>query len=1270
MGPSDGEKRVSQYQSTASWPGRKPIGEFGLARRQQSEQCTRLSEKLADACTLEKKVEAIRRMSHSGLVSETDVAGLGVEALRKVLNRLLAVESSIRGVPVADLDLTLREYDPDAGIDARVLWPAIDRPDILYPGENVLQYKTGNVGRLQIAAEFGKSGVHACLKKGGHYHLLISQDYNAAKLTVLQNHMAGLCRSKKIPKSRCHILVATHIARWICRHPAVVTMRELGKGLPGFSTVENWSRHPSLRNPWKPDSQRVDIQSRVGNLLEEVNLQDPVIRLEGPAGVGKTRLALECIHSAQMANRTIYARNSDDPNVLQLLSAIQSDPRSYGIVVVDECDRDRHNILRSYAELSEGRLRLLCVGPGDSLYQSPAEFSNVFVVSPMSDSDLRVVLTAEVTNAPAEITEVAVRLAGGYAKLAFFVATAIMRDSTATSNEIRGSWDIRGFLKRFLSNETTAALGALSLFERLGWEGELRSEARAVAEYLGIGFADFQRGVKTLRDQGVVLARGRYLYVTPELLAIESAASLWDTRGTDLAGIIDRLPDIRPRRELLKRLAAMGRHPEVRRVVELLLGDDGLFNSLEDLDEAFRSEAFRILASALPEAASRVLTCLIEPGSREELLGFKIGRRNLISAIGTLLRWPSTSLQAARSLRALALAENEGMRNNATGIFLEYFQIHLSGSPVSFLERIPLVDELIAAEDEPSRMLAASAMSSSLSSHEFRFGGNVDELSKRPYPPEWRPVTLGDLWDAREAALLRLERIAAGRDRAALEARKAQIACVFTLMRDGMFSAVVAILKSAKPETDEDRRAVVDASLRLERDCGEHLSAEQKEQLENVRLEIFDDTYLGKLKRWVGRRLHADYTGDVNAALQKWEAMAFALAEEAVVRGISEEELAWLTSTEAENVWPLGLRLGELDVTSKFFDRIVMASSEDINTVALAAYLAGRQKAEGDVIREQLIDRLAADHPMMAFGCTWRSNATERGFRRIVSLVSSGRVRPESIGFLVYGAWTTALPAEQVGELIRLLSSGDKSAAIEPSLTMLHELLERRPDATDTVEPLAWEVLESTPPDASVMSEWRWGHLAPAFARRNPQRMIRLLISQYSSDATYTRFTNERHQAFQIATIAAPKESWTMVSQALLQLGPVSSYNLRSALRGWYGDLIPVEDLVSWAKAHEPEGPNIAADIIGPSSEQLSPRARALVIAFPDNDAIFARLWGKVVTGFFAGPLSARSERDLAIVKRWEQDPDPAIRSQVKKYIKAMERTLRAQKLWEEEGSL
>ena len=117
-------------------------------------------------------------MSLTGLVHETDVAGLGVDDLHRVLNKLLSVEASIHRVPIADLHLTLREYDSDGGSDARVIWPASAQHDVLFPGENVFQYKTGKIGEAGIRSEFNKCGVQDSLKKGGHYHLLIGQDYN------------------------------------------------------------------------------------------------------------------------------------------------------------------------------------------------------------------------------------------------------------------------------------------------------------------------------------------------------------------------------------------------------------------------------------------------------------------------------------------------------------------------------------------------------------------------------------------------------------------------------------------------------------------------------------------------------------------------------------------------------------------------------------------------------------------------------------------------------------------------------------------------------------------------------------------------------------------------------------------------------------------------------------------------------------------------------------------------------------------------------------
>jgi hypothetical protein len=124
-------------------------------------------------------------MSLEGLVLETDIAGLDLAAFRRVMNMLLSVEADIHGVPLGDLDLTLREFDPDGGVDAWIKWPDRAPHNFLFSGENVLQYKTGNVTKATIESEFHKPGVRNCLAAGGNYDFLISQGCNVAKLNKL-----------------------------------------------------------------------------------------------------------------------------------------------------------------------------------------------------------------------------------------------------------------------------------------------------------------------------------------------------------------------------------------------------------------------------------------------------------------------------------------------------------------------------------------------------------------------------------------------------------------------------------------------------------------------------------------------------------------------------------------------------------------------------------------------------------------------------------------------------------------------------------------------------------------------------------------------------------------------------------------------------------------------------------------------------------------------------------------------------------------------------
>jgi hypothetical protein len=303
--------------------------------------------------------------------------------------------------------------------------------------------------------------------------------------------------------------------------------------------LEDWAHVPALQNPWKPDDLRSDVIQRAEAVLTSSEGLDPVVRIEGPAGVGKTRLTVECVKAARLEDRTIYAPNSEHGSVEQLVTAIQSDPQAYGIIVADECDRDRQTLLKSYAELAQGRLRLICAGPGDALFDSPADFGNVFEVRRMSESSMREVLTAAVGNIPSFVADVAVRLSGGYPKLAFFLATAVRENSSISPEEIRRIPTIREFLRRFLPSGTLTALRALSLLQRLGWEGELRPEAEAVTAYLGIAFPEFQEGGTSMSWQGAgthpngVQRRGESYGMRAALNRLERLAQGTDQAASD-----------------------------------------------------------------------------------------------------------------------------------------------------------------------------------------------------------------------------------------------------------------------------------------------------------------------------------------------------------------------------------------------------------------------------------------------------------------------------------------------------------------------------------------------------------------------------------------------------------------------------------------------------------------------------------------------------------------------------------------------------------------
>lgn len=1197
------------------------------------------------------------------LVDGKDVERLNNQELRAVLNALLTAEAGLHRVPLTDLDLTTRETDPDAGIDGRIKWP--DRShDLFSKGENVVQYKSGKITAEQIRTEFKKPGVRRALKTGGCYLLLVGHDYVRESVVKLREKtLRDLCRRQRIPAKRVRIIFGSAIARWISRHPPVVALPELRKNIIDFITVKKWrEENHQLSNPFKADESRTATIEHIRSFLESTS-GDSLLRVEGPAGVGKTRLALEAVSPEQYAVRTLYASSADNQEVQPFVSMIYSDREKSAIVVVDECDLTRQNHLGQYAENSNGRLKLICVGLSDVLHDSPPlSLTKIYQLKPLPDANIEAILRDSFPSAPKDLIDLSVRLSGGYVKLSIFIASVLDKYGPQVPLALKDVPDIRYFLHRFIRRDTLKSLQVLSLLARIGWEEELRDEAKSIAKFVGLPFSRLESAVAKLRKQGVVIPRGRYLYVSPDLLAIEAAADLWDEKGAELIEVVLKLAPA-PRRQLLGRLAVMGEHHEVRKAVGRILNKKGLYPSLKELDEPFLAEVFRFLSSIVPVSAVDLLNDLVLPTSREELKGFRVGRREVLWAVESLLRWPETSLKAARVAMKLAISENEEIANNATSIFQMFFQVFLSSSPLPLMERFVLIDELIGSGDDVARHLAVKAISSALQVNESRFGGPVDPLSNKPYPPEWRPSTNDDVRSVRRKALTYLDHIGKGNDEAASLARRVRFDSVRALLQYGQAEDAVEVLKMAEAKTDDERRTIMESCEVI--NGVENLPDSLREQINQVRESLFGESYFGRLRRWVGKRINSDFDSQGASGFGAADKRAEELAEEGFRDGIGETEIIWLASPEAENVWIFGYRLGELDRSGRFFDQIARSTPNNINSLFLASYVKGRAATVGRETRETMLDRVAEEKPEAAFGATWRNDPTPAGVDRIIRVVSSGRVDASTLRVLMYGKWVEQLAPDYIIMMVDLMLSHGRDANLESVLGVIDQSVRGGAISISQLGDLIWQALETKAKSRSPNFDWRWGRVAELVASLDPGRLAHVFVSLFEADDSWLH-TEDAQEVLQAATRNDPAKVWEVIGPALLK-EDLTALRLRLKLDNWFGDVMPPELLIKWAQEHGRRAFLIAASLLNPKADSLSRSVRLLIRSAPNPEEIMSVLSANLRSGGSWGAISSRMEQDAATLEKWSKDEEPKIRVWAQTELARAKKEIQRQRMVEEE---
>jgi len=234
----------------------------------------------------------------------------------------------------------------------------------------------------------------------------------------------------------------------------------------------------------------------------------------------------------------------------------------------------------------------------------------------------------------------------------------------------------------------------------------------------------------------------------------------------------------------------------------------------------------------------------------------------------------------------------------------------------------------------------------------------------------------------------------------------------------------------------------------------------------------------------------------------------------------------------------------------------------------------------------------------------------------------------------------------------------------EPAISILDHLLKRHPELFRDLEDLVWKALEIAPAIRMTYLDWQWGELAGQVAPRTPVKLALLVLERLERDESPHISSDPLIQALMKATEVDPAGVWEVVGKALLRTDRYG-YRLLLSLGRGYGELIPAETLVRWARENQPRGPLIAAQLVVISAP-LPERARKLIAEFPDNDDILHVFAAGLHSGGFVGPISANLEGLLATVRQWEEDLDQRIKAWARRLASDIKNEVKEMKLIEE----
>jgi hypothetical protein len=1216
-------------------------------------------------------------------------------------NNLLIATAAAHDVPRSCLATNLHIAEPDGGIDARcvkaprTVGRLIPRPDTDY------QFKAGrsakSAGEIVTADIVEKPRVVEGLRQGHAFVYIASWDRGDNFEDDLFKEVLDRTLGFTVEREQIVFIGNHQVVGLVLAFPPLVAktvhidlnLVEIGK----------WASFKPMSNPYQSDDV---VQGQLNELRARIETSRSITRIAGAPGNGKTRLVLEALKGSALSPSVLYAQQVGHL-APSFVTYLEHTPDVQCTVVVDEVnDNEAETLAERFSAMPDG-VRLVTIG----FNASSRSRANSLQVGGLSPQLLAATIRTIVPGIDEERARSIASECHQSPKLAVLFAQLINEDPTLLDPQrLLADGEVQNALDRYLPGIVTPstpgwqALSTTALLMRLGWTEEADFEADELFRAVNLDPTNARREVEMLHEQyGIAPLAGRFRYVSPAILADHLAARNLNSWGRErlqqvLGSLTPTMADSFARR--IRRLSSVLSNRKI--VEEVILGDQGPFRILADLESQERATLMRHLAGAFPEASVRALQRIIGGASIAELVAATRSRRDTVWALEELL-WPAQTFErAAELLFKLALAENENFSNNSTGLWVETFQTMLGRTAADATTRAKVLRKASTSKHSLGRELTAKAIGSAFKMGHISRGGMPPSDVQGMPTKEWQPSTykewsdtlllyldiLGPLLtdldaDVRLAAAVVLGdgldaalRLPAGLFDRWLELARSLIGREYN-QREQVLTSVgwaKSRLKAALTEGEsQDDGTPVDP---VEPGPKQDFIRGRFDQLETLEGILVGDDFSSQF-RWAASETSwgiADHKAREEAERRivgRLELFAGRVLKEPQ---LLEAEWEWLLE---EKAWGKVVRwieiLGRMDqelVLEPVFRQ--RAETSSTTTMWLSLYYLARAGAKQDplFVDERLSKlREAGAPPLQIFDLLFRVGYNNHRLNLMRTLFESGELPPGFINQLAYKPWGANIPPLQALQLAKAAATSAQDAgAVIPFVS--NYLFQ-----TKSAIPLFTDFALSLLLVAQVKAEtkdpiFNWSRLALIYVAEAPSPIARAAVLQIAGYGLMHQ--DDLIGVIQRAWEVGDKENLfkELFAEWLCTHDFNSSWNVQKALKQLSISDLGTEFLVEWVASDPDTRARILADVVGPPGRRPSELHAALLDRFAAY-GVGSAFSSSFTSGMFMGSFADWTRSSLETAKFWLEDERPAIRDWARGLVSGLEEQLKSSERREEE---